>query len=116
MNYGRYFIPNLGIRQMTPFSIMPRNSGILNKAFGAIKSFNWKGLLSGANKTLNVVNQTIPLIKQASPMVNNVKNMVRLAKAFGSETNNTKSITNYIKPVNQNDSDDLNNDYPTFFA
>ena len=126
MNYGRYFIPNFGMRSVMPFTpfngMMPRNTGLLNRMFSSLKGFNWKGLLSGANKTLNVMNQTIPLIRQATPMVNNVKSMVKLAKAFGSETTSKRSISTYSgsinnkKIANENKNYTSNNDYPTFFV
>lgn len=117
MNYGRYFIPNMGMQRMIPYAAMPRNFNLLNKAFNSLKSFNWKSLLNGANKTLNVVNQTIPLIKQASPMVNNVKSMVRLAKAFGNETGNKNNYNHKINHTTDlNNDNNSSNEYPTFFV
>ena len=123
MNYGRYFIPNLTTRSMMPFSpvnmMVPRNTGLFNKVFNSLKDFNWRGLLNGASKTLNVVNQTIPLIKQATPMVNNVKSIVKLAKAFGNETNNSKTINSYIRndtKIIKEAKDTIDNEYPTFFV
>ena len=72
-------------------SSVPRGMGFFSRIGNSLKSFNFGGLLSGANKTLNVVNQTIPLIRQAKPMVNNMRSMFRLAKAFGSETVSSNS-------------------------
>ena len=71
----------------TSFTQVPKVGG-LKSLFGNIK---WGSILSGTQKTLNVVNQTIPLIRQAKPMVNNMKSMFRLAKAFGSETVSSNS-------------------------
>lgn len=149
MNPGRFFMPNMGmgapqVPMMAPTYSMPRNLGLLGRIGNGIKSVNWGGLLSGANKTLNVVNQTIPLIKQTKPMVNNMKSMFRLAKAFGSETvsrnihnqnnlnNNQKNYmqknhNNQINEVSNNNSlnkestsDKLettqNDNYPSFFV
>lgn len=114
MNPGRFYMPNManmGMR-MAPMngammnsammggpmmrgamSSVPRGMGFFSRIGNSLKSFNFGGLLSGVNKTLNVVNQTIPLIRQAKPMVNNMKSMFRLAKAFGDETvsNNSKN-------------------------
>lgn len=77
----RFIIPNYMTYPM-------RSPGLFSRIFGGIKGFNWQGLLTNANKTLNVVNQTIPLVRQAGPMFNNMKSMLRLAKAFGNETTN----------------------------
>ena len=126
MNPGRYFIPNMNFvpfRTSLPISsINSQNIGLINRVFNGIKSFNWKGLLSGANKTINVVNQTIPLIKQAKPMINNVKSIVSLTKAFTNETNNkntnkikkNNNIENYKVKINSTDINN-NSNYPTFF-
>ncbi len=82
-------VTNMGnsmVYPMTINSLYPRNMGFIGRTLRGIKSFNWGGLLNGANKTLNVVNQTIPLVKQAGPMFNNMRSMIRLARAFGNET------------------------------
>ena len=65
MNPGRYFIPNMGMgMQMGPMmngmAPMTRGVGLFGRIGNTLKSINFSGLLSGANKTLNVVNQTIP--------------------------------------------------------
>ena len=128
MNPGRYFIPNM---RFNPFIQMPinpmirnqmlntRTPRLLNRIINGIKTYNWKNLLSGANKTINVVNQTIPLIRQTKPMVNNIKSMIQLAKAFGNETNNinSNSHNNKLNINNKtNNKNNINNDYPTFFV
>lgn len=118
MNYGRYFIPNLGMRRIIPFmqtsQVIPHNMGLFNRVFRSLKGINWKGFINGANKTLNAVNQTIPLIKQATPMVDNVKSMVRLAKAFGNETKH-KNVSNNMT-ISNDKSSSLDNNNPIFFA
>ena len=92
MNPGRFFIPSIGpnIRTIFRSSYLPTSGGfgLFGRITNSLKAFNWGGLLNGANKTLNVVNQTIPLVRQAGPMFNNMKSMLRIARAFGSETNN----------------------------
>ena len=101
--------------------MMPRNIGLFTRLTNGMRSFNWSRLLSGANKTLNVMNQTIPLIRQTKPMVNNMKSILKLAKAFRSETNNNHKINNIDNTNNNNhinnDIKEINhtNDYPTFF-
>ena len=109
--------------------------GLFGRIANSIKTFNWNGLLNGANKTLNVVNQTIPLVRQAGPLFNNMKSMMRIARAFGSETNNMKNntrkvndnnsiepknnieITESINNDNSNSKNEIQNDnYPNFFV
>ena len=132
MNPGRMMMPNMAFAPiMRAQAMAPGGMGLFGRIGSGLRSFNWSGLLSGANKTLNVVNQTIPLIKQAKPMVGNVKSMLRLAKAFGSETisrngsNNNSRRTNNINKENKNittntvkkeSNDNFSNDsYPIFF-
>lgn len=137
MNQERFFIPNmatrpimrmspnLGINPLMRTSTITPRIGLFSKITNGIKGINWSGLLSGANKTLNVVNQTIPLIRQTKPMINNVKNMVHLAKAFRKETKIiNKSTNNLSKNISKNNfhSNDIqkkeildNNNYPNFF-
>ena len=64
------------------------------------KKFSLSGFLSGANKTLNVVNQAIPIYYQIKPMVNNAKTMLRVMSAVKSSDN---------KPSNNYNSDTKNN-------
>ena len=137
MNPNRFFMPGMGIRpifNMSPNlginSMMGTNafvsrSGIFSRIANGIKSFNWSGLLNGANRTLNVVNQTIPLIKQTKPMVNNMKNMIHLAKAFKKETGSNNTIRNNTSYINNEvdvgkyttlKNDINNNSFPSFFV
>jgi len=95
MNPGRYFMPMVGRSPMMYANGMTLRNygnfnvfGLLNKLTNGIKNFNWRGLLGGMSKTLNVVNQTIPLVRQAKPMFDNVKSMVLLTKTFNNETRN----------------------------
>ena len=132
MNPGRMMMPNMAFAPiMRAQAMAPGGMGLFGRIGSGLRSFNWSGLLSGANKTLNVVNQTIPLIKKAKPMVGNDKSMLRLAKAFGSETisrngsNNNSRRTNNINKENKNittntvkkeSNDNFSNDsYPNFF-
>ena len=152
MNPGRFFMPRMGfgaipsmgmnmapafrmgssIPAMNGLGMVPKSSGIFGKIGSGLKAFNWSGLLTGANKTLNVVNQTIPLIRQAKPMVNNMRSMFKLAKAFGNETvsrgNRSNSNSNARNRVtekkeikddvvnnNYDNRDSSNSNYPIFF-
>ena len=94
MNPERFFMPSyMGMRNVPMMSSavrmtnsVPRSMGFFSKITNGIRSVNWSGLLTNANKTLDVVNQAIPLVRQAGPMVNNMKSMFRIARAFGNET------------------------------
>lgn len=120
MNPGRFYMPNyIGMRNIPVSNSMlgiansnPRGIGLFSKITNGIRSVNWGGLLTNANKTLNVVNQAIPLVRQAGPMVNNMKSMLRIAKAFGSETtyNNSHNKSNNFQ---RSSGTNYNNDYVT---
>lgn len=131
MNPGRYILPNMGMNfgtypMMGARYMAPRSIGLFGRIANSIRSFNWSGLLNGANRTLSVVNQTIPLIRQAKPMFNNVKSMIHLARAFGSETsknmsNNSVTRSSYANIDNKNVTNTVqkkevvNDNYPNFF-
>lgn len=111
MNPGRFYTPGyMGMRTIPMSNSMlgitnsaPRGLGLFSRIANGIRSINWSGLLTNANKTLDVVNQAIPLVRQAGPMVNNMKSMLRIAKAFGSETttsNKNVSRNNISRNVN----------------
>lgn len=70
----------------------------LGKAGGIgslFKKFSLSSFLSGASKTLNVVNQAIPIYYQVKPMITNAKTMFRVMNAVKSSDNkqtyNTKN-------------------------
>ena len=103
--------------------------GKLGNAVGAIKSFNWGGLINNTSKTLGIINQTIPLVRQVGPMVGNMRSMLKIASAFKDETDtsstNNQNITKN-QPQNTNNTtydnrkeekivDYTTNDSPTFF-
>ena len=88
-------------------------SGLFSNLF---KKFNLSNFLSGANKTLNVVNQAIPIYYQIKPMVNNAKTMFKVLGAVKRTDNKNTSI----KKANSNIDVNKNNNYindgsPTFF-
>ena len=103
--------------------------GKLGNAVGAIKSFNWGGLINNTSKTLGIINQTIALVRQVGPMVGNMRSMLKIASAFKDETDTSSTNNqNIIKnqPQNTNNTtydnrkeekivDYTTNDSPTFF-
>ena len=103
--------------------------GKLGNAVGAIKSFNWGGLINNTSKTLGIINQTIPLVRQVGPMVGNMRSMLKIASAFKDETDTPSTSNQNItknQPQNTNSTtydnkkeekivDYTTNDSPTFF-
>ena len=97
----------------------------LTSAFGAIKNFNWSGLINNTSKTLGIINQSIPLVRQVGPMMNNMRSMMKIASIFKDETDiNTKKLNNknnYSSNYN-NEIVERNSQYksydnsPTFFV
>ena len=90
----------------------PRSMGLFSRITNGIRSVNWGGLLTNANKTLDVVNQAIPLVRQAGPMFNNMRSMLQIAKAFGSETTTrtNSNSTGNMQTTNNNSNIVTNND------
>ena len=123
MNPGRYFMPNMVMNPMIAGNSygLSRGIGSFGKIINGIKNFDWSKLLTGANKTLNVMNQTIPLIRQAKPMINNAKSMFKIVRALGSEmkTGNTRSMPKSYSLVRDNsitkEEANKNDNYPNFF-
>ena len=84
MNYYPYYnFP------YTTFTQVPKIGG-LKSLFGGIK---WSSILSGTQKTLNVVNQAIPIIKQAGPVINNAKTMFRVMNEFKKIDDPSNNVT-----------------------
>jgi hypothetical protein len=110
---GRFYMPFSGFNGHIPLRY--GNSFLNGKGFvnllNKIKNFNWGKLLSGANKTINVVNQTIPIIREVRPVANNIRNMVKLTKAFKGETTSKRFVKDKVFS-----NDKLNNNLPTFFV
>ena len=88
---GRAFIP----QGFNPMMNIPMQNAMRPGFFGrignTIKGINWSKILSGADKTLGVVNQTIPLVRQTKPLFSNMKSMIKLAKAFREEVKPTSN-------------------------
>lgn len=112
----------------TGMASMASTAGAASKA-GLFSKFSFSGLLSGASKTLNVVNQAIPIFYQVRPMFNNAKTMFRIMGAVKDDGSSNKTstnvvgnnekyqYTNYQQTNNysqQNENDNLTSN-PTFF-
>lgn len=111
--YNPYF-------NMMPYMSAAPKVGLFSRIFGG--NLGISSILSGTQKTLNIVNQTIPLIKQAGPMINNAKTMFKVMNEFKkvdaqapiTTENNQKEeiVKNEIPKSYSNNNDNL----PTFFA
>ena len=104
MNPSRFFV---NPQNMYYPRMIPNNASPFRRILAGVSALDLGKIMSGASKTLNVVNQTIPLIKQAKPMVSNVRSMLGLAKAFRNETNHTEKVQ---------EKTNVENNYPTFFT
>ena len=94
MNYYNLFPYTSPLYYQAP--IIPARTSLLRSLLPL--NINFRGLLSGAQRTLNLVNQTIPLIEQAKPMVNNAKTMFRVMKEFKKINTPSKSIIKKEEP------------------
>jgi len=105
-----------------------RTAATIGKAGGIgnlFKKFSLSGFLSGASKTLNVVNQAIPIYYQVKPMISNAKTMFKVMNAVKTSDNkqsiNSKTSVNnshnysYNKKTNSTKVDYSNDGNPTFF-
>lgn len=63
-----------------PYMSVAPKTGLFSRLFG--NNINLGSILSGTQKTLNVVNQAIPIIKQAGPVINNAKTMFKVMNEF----------------------------------
>ncbi len=115
-------------RAMAPGAVRGGIFSRLASTFGAIKNFNWSGLINNTSKTLGIINQGIPLVRQVGPMMNNMRSMMKIASIFKDETDtNTKVINkknntnNYSNTSEYNKNSQYNTQHlsydnsPTFF-
>ena len=79
--------------------------------------FSFSGFLSGASKTLNVVNQAIPIYYQVKPMINNAKTMFKVMNIVKTPDNKDNINKNKNKTVIKNTVKQNYNyeNNPTFF-
>jgi len=92
--------------------------GLMGRLFGS--GINFSSILSGTQKTLNIVNQTIPIIKQASPIMKNAKTMFKVMNEFkkvDTPINNTNvsNIEQINKEITIDESYRNEDSLPTFF-
>jgi hypothetical protein len=89
--------------------------GLFSKIFGGNLSFG--SILSGTQKTLNIVNQAIPIVKQAGPVINNTKTMFKVMNEFKKvETPKSEKKVTKIENDKTNENNIQNENSPTFFA
>ena len=108
-----------------PYASMPTKTGLFSNLFK--NGFNLSSIISGTQKTLNIINQTIPIVKQVSPIVKNAKTMFRVMNEFkktdtqekvvaSATTKNTSSNQNVVQNNVQNEVESSYEDNgPTFF-
>lgn len=104
MNYYNPYFYNI------PSSFNTPKIGLFSRLFGN-HNISFGSILSGTQKTLNVVNQTIPLVKQVHPMIKNAKTMFKVMNEF--KKSNIKQKTNIMK--NNNITNNNYDEGPTFF-
>lgn len=94
MNYYNLFPYTNPMYYQAP--IIPARTSLLRSLFPL--NINFRSILNGAQRTINLVNQTIPLIEQAKPMVNNAKTMFKVMKEFKKINTPGKSIIKKEEP------------------
>lgn len=94
-----------------PFGVRPQFS-----LFSGLRNLSLGSILSGTQRTLNVINQAIPLFYQIKPLWNNTKTLFRIANAVNSDekvNNNTNSTP--IKEEQIKEENDVQYNKPVFF-
>ena len=97
-----------------PYQYYPRKTGITN----ILKKISIGEILTGTQKTLNIINQAIPVINQAKPLFNNAKTLFKIANAINTDDkNNNKKIENKEEKTKENIKENINIKYnePVFF-
>lgn len=100
-----------------PYTSVAPKLGLFSRIFG--KNFNFATILSGTQKTLNIVNQTIPIVKQATPVFKNAKTMFKVMSEFkkvDTPPSTNKTVTNIKKETAENNLVIEKTSGPTFFA
>ena len=82
---------------------------------GLFKKFSLSGFLTGANKTLNVVNQAIPIYYQIKPMVNNAKTMFKVMSAVKKTDNKENNVNSANVNTIKKETNLVNDGFHTFF-
>lgn len=98
-----------------PYMNVAPKVGLFSRIFGGNLSFG--SILSGTQKTLNIVNQAIPIVKQAGPVINNAKTMFKVMNEFKKVETPVTSKTETTTPSTEVDEINIvSENSPTFFA
>ena len=93
--------------------------GTLGRLASSTRGLSLGSIISGTQKTLNIINQAIPIIKEASPMMRNAKTMFKIANEFKKvDTPNvqpTENISNIAEQTENNSQTTISESGPTFF-
>ncbi len=82
-----------------PYATGAARTGLFSRLLSGMRGINFSSIVSGTQKTLNIVNQTIPLVKQAKPIMNNAKTMFKVMNEF--KKVNTPTIKKNINKVKE---------------
>ena len=120
MNSARMVPRAIGLPRISSLFSGGRNGSMMTgAASNAIRTagtskLTFSSILTGANKTLNVINQAIPVYNQVRPIWKNARTMFRVVKEMN--TNDTNSINtsninskpnNYKETNNNNDNNNI---------
>src|SRR5574344_2171483 len=94
MNYNPYYF--------TPYAIPQVSRGLFIGLLG--KGISFSSILSGTQKTLNIVNQAIPMVKQVTPMFKNAKTMFKVMNEFKKVDTPIKTNTSSTEANTSNES------------
>ena len=87
--------------------------GLFSRIFSGNLSFG--SILSGTQKTLNIVNQAIPIVKQAGPVINNAKTMFKVMNEFKKVDAPSTSVSSTEVENESTNNYESYDDGPTFF-
>jgi len=107
-----YYNPYFYSYPYAPIGTEIAKTGMFSRLFGGI---NMSSILSGTQKTLNIVNQTIPLIKQASPIIKNAKTMFKVMNEFKKVDAPSTSVSSTEVENESTNNYESYDDGPTFF-
>lgn len=108
--YNPYF-------SMYPYTTGVARTGLFSRLLSMARGINFGNIISGTQKTLNIVNQTIPLVKQAKPVINNAKTMFKVMNEF--KKVNTPTIKKNINKTKEETKEyikNIKNVGPNFFV
>lgn len=101
---------------MYPYMNIATRPGLFSRIATGLRNINFSSILSGTQRTLNVVNQTIPLVKQVRPVFKNAKTMFRVMNEFKKvNTPSSNKIKKNQEKSNDHVDDNIVTNGPTFF-